>query len=298
MRRILLALSLLLAPMVAEAATCTSTGSGTWGPIGSGTATWSCGAGTASDQYTIADTFTVTQIADVAQNTTASIGITVAQGGAFTATVAGATSTAARLNLTLGANGLNCQSGSTCTLTGAYPTLATSPTLSATPTSWWSFGDPVPCPGADCTLMRISYPTATYNAATGTALDTGIDQSIAALAAGDILCFWNPTGAETFGTPDINMCYPIAAVNGGSSPYTIDFKVRVAPNLPVTTKQQDLLTGTLLTAATKGSRTISVPGTVIGTGEESIFVGRWIRMEKASGGTYEPFAYRILRAVD
>lgn len=60
MRRILFALALLLAPSAAQAATCTSTGSGTWTAIGTGTATWTCSPPTTSDTMVIdGETITV-----------------------------------------------------------------------------------------------------------------------------------------------------------------------------------------------------------------------------------------------
>lgn len=302
MRRltILCAALVAMAAGAAGAATCTTTGSGTWSAIGSGTVTWSCGAGTASDSYVVSSGFTVTITGSITQDSTAGIGITVQSGGTLDATI-----TSTRFTITTGVNGLVCNSGSTCTLAGKYLVPGTSPAWSSAPStsSVLAFGDPVPCPGGDCTLMRISYPSGTYNVASGTALDRGIDNTVGAIAAGDILCFWNPSNIDEAATPDVNMCYPVSAASAAGSPYTIDFTVRVNTNLSMPAKQQDIYLGAgadgqLAAAGVKGSRTVTVPAATIGTGEEFYFVGRWIRLEQASGGTYEPFAYRILKAVD
>lgn len=301
MRRILLALALMLAPVVARAETCTCA-SGEAFSVAAVTdaGLWDGCTPSAGDQFTVQSGCAVTITGDFTQDSTAGIGITVQNGGTLDATVA-----STRFTITLGPNGLVCNEGSTCTLAGKYLVPGTSPTWSSAPStsSVLAFGDPVPCPGGDCTLMRISYPSGTYNVASGTALDRGIDNAVGAIAAGDILCFWNPSNVDEAATPDVNMCYPVAAASAAGSPYTIDFTVRVNTNLSMPAKQQDIYLGAgadgqLAAAGVKGSRTVTVPAATIGTGEEHYFVGRWIRLEKASGGTYEPFAYRILKAVD
>lgn len=318
MRRIFLALVMVLAPGVAAALqdTCTFSAGGNWSAIGTHP-TASCTGGDnnatidSSDIVVIPSGITITITGNVTQGTTAGAGITVQNGGTLTGTVSLSVNSGNEIVLTVGSAGLTCEAGSTCNLSGAYVAVAASATLDTTPstTSYLAFGDATPCPGSDCTLERISYLRDRYNIHRGSpnpSLDSNIDNTITVIHAGDILCFWNPAGAVAFGTPDVNACYPVSAVgttgSGATTTYYIDFQVRLTgAQQPVPYKAQDIYTGTIsaTTAATKGSRTIKVPAATIASGEEPLWVGRWIRLSLSGSATdYEPFAYRILSVTD
>lgn len=275
---------------LAAADTCTFTASGNWSAIGTHPATTGCDNGgviEAADTVVIPSGITITIAGDVTQSTGS---ITVQTGGELRHAGGGTLYT-----LAVGNGGLT--SSGTFYFDGDYATIGTAPTLadSPSPLTYWQYGDYTGCgAGPDCTKAQVQWPAATYDTGSGgTAMDTGIDTSLNALAAGDIISFWNPSGASTFGTPDINACYPITS----KSTTQLEYTVRLAPNLPVPAAHQDIITGTTTGDATKAATTVTVPaGTFTST---TIYgaVGKWLRFQDG-GGAYEAQGYQILRVTD
>lgn len=300
-RALLALLAGLVAPGAAHAATCTSTGSGTWSAIGAGTATWSCGAGAAGDAYVIDNGYSVSITGNITQNGTAGAGITVNSGGTLTAAVS-----TARITVTLGQNGLTCAVGSTCTFAGRFRSYGVNgPTTYADPDTsagrYFKFGDPLPCitgVAAACTAgvnYRVNYPAAKYDVSSGTSWDKFTDTSLSAIAAGEELCFFDPApGVSGYVGADVNNCYTVT----GSSTTTLDFSPRQGAvdqaGYPLT--RRDVTAAVLAAAVTRGSRAFTMTSTTAIT-RNTMLRGRWVRF-KPSGGAPDSRPYKILTSVD
>lgn len=311
MRRLLLAVLLFLAPAAAWAAqdTCTFSASGNWSAIGSHP-TAACTGGDnnstidSADLVVIPTGITITITGNVTQSSTASI--TVQSGGSLRLPI---TSSSGRLVLTVGTGGLDCQAGSTCEFTGRYRSLGTSPDWVSTPstTTYWQFGD---FNRLTADIAESRWPSTPYNRATGTSIATGIQTSIASwlnngtindgVAAGDVVCFWNPSGIATAASPDSYACYPITGATSTASPYRIGFRTAVSSSpKPVPQAMQEMPTGTTGAAITLATRTAILGTGLISAGQEHYFVGRWLRLEDPrETAAYEPYGYRILSVTD
>ena len=254
MCRALMAVSCLLAVLAApsrtpaKAATCTSLASGTWGPIGSGTARWSCGAGTASDSYVIHHAITVND--DITQSASGSLGVVVDGGSLTVSTLA----THKDVTLALGAAGLTEMSTGTIILDGGYREWADANgngVAGETLAEWlpaergdadaiWESGSWLPCAGwdqsegiwqPDCptddahTVGSLTstgdvqgqgdvgcmfYPAARY----GSDVAAAVDQ----IEAGrDVVYFWDLNRQDLLGPAEDGYAYEVARYIGGGS---------------------------------------------------------------------------------
>lgn len=283
----------------AEACTCASESFSASSQTAAGG--WDGCTPSADDTFTINSGCTVTLTGD--WTLSGAGGITCASGGGLAIT-GGAT----KLDFVMGTGGLTIQAGCTFNANGAYLTPGTTPSFVSEPSTetYFQFGDygtPQTCSGTSCTLARISYPSGTYDSATTSGYDVGLAESVDAIDAGDILSFWNPSGVSTWGSPDVNMSYPVAASSSAGSPFTIDFDVFVAKNQPIPQAGQEIVgtaatTGTTATDALKGTTTVTVPAGTFSSTTAEYAVGRWLRFESGTSGAYEPFGYRILRVTD
>ena len=255
----------------------------------------------ADDTFTINSGCTVTLSGD--WTLSGAGGITCASGGGLSIT-GGST----KLDIVMGSGGMNIQAGCTFNANGAYVSPGTSPSFVSEPSTetYFQFGDygtPQTCAGTSCTVARISYPSTKYDSATTANYDVGLSESVDAIDAGDILSFWNPSGVSAWGSPDVNMAYPITASSSAGSPFTIDFDVYVAKNQPIPQAGQEIVgtpatAGTTASAALKGTTTVTVPAGTFSATTAEYAVGRWLRLESGTSATYEPFGYRILRVTD
>ena len=198
----------------AEACTCASESFSASSQTAAGG--WDGCTPSADDTFTINSGCTVTLTGD--WTLSGAGGITCASGGGLAIT-GGAT----KLDFVMGTGGLTIQAGCTFNANGAYLTPGTTPSFVSEPSTetYFQFGDygtPQTCSGTSCTLARISYPSGVYDSATTSGYDVGLAESVDAIDAGDIISFWNPSGVSTWGSPDVNMQYPVAASSSAGSP--------------------------------------------------------------------------------
>ncbi len=324
MRRILLSLALLLAPAAANAVddTCHFTGSGNWSAAGTYSGTKSCtgGGGTldANDLVIIDAGVIATITGSITQGSGAGIGIQVASGGTLTTESTPGSGLGANVTLTLGAQGLDCQSGSTCTLIGAgyrQPFVA-SPALQPTLSSalLWPTGDINECPGdsgtcagSNANTVRIQWPTATYKESSVSAGVPGynyitefLNAGAPGVATGDIACFGDDDYSDAYSFADTNYCYQVTA-RAGSPTFSVDLAIRQSypdasarsgSGYPLALRTVKAATVANTTGVAVGGRTVEVANTVISKDRD--LVGRWIRF--SDGSAAESFAYKIQRS--
>lgn len=322
MRRIFLVLALLLAPLGAEAIddTCHFTGSGNWSSATAYSGTKTCTGGSttldANDAIVIDSGVVATITGDVTQGSGASIGITVSSGGTLTTEATPGSGLGVTKTVRLGDLGLDCQSGSVCTLIGggykqpyvASPALQ--PTLAAA--GQWFVGDVNECPGdsgvcagSNANTVRIQWPAASYrvngsgtvgNNHIGDFLNSGTSPAV---AVGDIACFGDVDYSDAYSFPDANFCYQVTA-RAGYPTYSVDLAMRqsypdasarsaAGYSLALRTIKASTVQNTSGVAA--GATTVEVANTVVSADRE--LQGRWIRF--SDGTAAEPFAYKILR---
>lgn len=307
MRRFLLGLVVLFAAAGASAETCTfASGASTWSAVATITGAGVTGCTASSDDhFVVASGATVTVTGNITQDgTTASTGIRVASGGTLTVDVSTAT-----ISLSLNDLGLDCDSGSTCNLRGLYRVFgSTSLTSSPSTTSYYTAGDMVPCAdgsdlincGTSASNMRFAYPAAVYNESNAVSgFDTNIETGIGAFTTADVLCFFDPNPNDTYVGADAGNCYDISQAGDSSDPYGVEFNVRQGTadtdNFPLA--QRDIATSTLSAASIAGQRTFSVGAGSVITADD-LHEARWIRFERGTSGSPEPFAYKIINTED
>jgi hypothetical protein len=290
------ALALLAVGLAAPAArgeVCRATASGTWGPIGAGSATWSCTGGPdASDRFVVPAGVTVSVVADVVQDPGSLLGIRVDPGGTLVAAVSPATGA---LVLRLGGSGLDC--AGTCTLHGGYRTLGRSPPGVVAdfdaPAAAWPLRSLLPCAG-DCTAtperQRLAFAPASAKARA----------SLAAVVPGrDVACFWDPQPGDLEVSAETNQCFAIAARGAGASGW-LDLDVRQGrrdqSGAPLARRRIRALA--LAGAVAAGARRIPLPAALLsGPAEDGLYAGRWLRFADAQGGALGT-PVKILRAED
>ena len=280
---------------VAEAATCTSTAGGTWTAINSGTATWSCGTPSGADDIIIADghTVTITSGSTVSQDgATAATGVTVQSGGELVMQ--------AGSQLDLNVDGLDCQSGSTCTFEGTYRSNnAATTTTSLSTANRFPAGVIELCPSGACTnAVTMSYAAADYEITDGTAGATDIDTAIEAIDDTDVICWWGFDTTDKRPPLDEGFCYEITSAQGTVDPYTVAFDERQGTNSSATgypLARRDVFEGTTSLATAKGSRQVEFAGGTFAAND--YYNGRMLRFENGSG-VEENTSYRIYDTVD
>ncbi len=322
-------LTILCAALVAMAAgaagavddTCHFTASGSWSAAAtySGTKTCTGGGGTldANDLVIIDSGVTATITGSITQGTGAGIGVQVASGGTLTTEATPGSGLGVAATLTLGAQGLDCQAGSTCTLIGAgyrQPYVA-SPALQPTLSSalLWPVGDINECPGdsgtcagANANLIRIQWPNTTYKDSISAPtpgysyINEFLNGGAPGVALGDIACFGDANYGDAYSHPDANYCYQVAA-RAGATTYSVDLAVRQsypdasprsASGYPLAVRTVKAATVANASGVVAGARTVEVANTVISADRD--LVGRWIRF--SDGSAAEPFAYKIQRS--
>lgn len=304
----LLSVAMLLATH-AEAASlvCTSLGDFSWSAIDDSVASnWDC---TDADSPGADDTFVidhaVTLTGDILQDgVTSGTGIIVRSGGSLIAP--------GPLTIAINEDGIECQAGSTCSLTGAYREFgSTTPGTLLDPDPAHSFvvGDVIPCPDAngvsDCSdpglrgTVRLSYPDAIYGPggprelANACASVAGVDPGTG-VGDGDVIAFWNPDPSDPNEGTDTNYWYEVSEVVGGASCH-IDFSVHQGENdqsgYPLA--RREVAGYTPAVAIARGSRAVELgAGTLPANDYHN---GRMLRLERAGAPSAE--TYRIYDTV-
>ena len=275
---------------VANAETCTSTASGTWTAIASGTVTWSGCTPTSDDDFIIASPFTVTITSGsaITQNGVAATGVTVNGGGTLVMEAGSA--------LAVNSDGLICLGSSTCNFEGTYRQFGiTSPGTEAVPSAQtvWSAGDINLKPGADAALAQISYAIAKHEIVGGGVAATFLEQAIDEIDTTDILCWYTASESSKRPPVDEGYCYQITAADTAGDPYFITFDVRQGdrnqhgyPDV-----RKDIYQGVLAADAAKGTRTITLAAGAFPS--DDYYNGRMLRFEDGTGNE-ENTSYRIM----
>ena len=247
MRRILLALALLLIPLTARAVqdTCTFTGNVLWtatGTTSGGNVSCTGGDGILGGDDIIViggGTTTIAAGATITGTSAANAGITVASGQTLVA-LEGST-------IVLGPAGLTASAGSTLRLLGKYRQYGVTPsnmTDAQSNASYLAVGTVVLCPGTggslpattwepDCTealpthqcitdglgsgcslnQVRFDWYTSLWDKAGGTYGDTYIDTMLTGLTTHDVACIFDPNPSDAWSPIDRDFCYQITAKN-------------------------------------------------------------------------------------
>ncbi len=306
MKRLLLALLLVLAPFAAEAETCTfNSGASTWSAVATVTGAGVAGCTpSADDHFVVASGAVVTITGSITQDgATAATGINVQSGGSLTVDTAGVV-------LTLNDLGLDLDSGGTLFVRGralarGAATLLTAPST----TDYYTVGDLAPCdPGGgsincatDPTIMRLDYPSATYDEAAGTGLDLTLDTGFAAVVATDWIVFFDPDTSDLYRGADSGYAYPLTAAGDSVAPYGLEFDVRQGSRNPsgYPAARKQITASTTSAAIVAGEFSLLAR---LGTGSaidaDDKYDARWIRFESGASGLPQGFAYKILDTED
>jgi hypothetical protein len=334
------------AAQAAPTATCTfNTGSWTWTAMGAITeaspfdGTGSCvGDGSADDLFVIPDGATVTITGDITfDGTTTGTGITVESGGTLTASTS-ETNQQITLTLPIGIAGvmtssrhtdgvgLNCEPGSTCTLTGAYRSTAVADVTlqSSIGTNIWYVGDIVPCPdgneepdcleadpetsgtAGDAEIIQFSYTDAKWNDSSGASgiRDREWDTLIGDIAATDIIFAYDSDVTDQFVGAEVGNAYEISATDS-SFTAAIEIDVRqtneASPlthhGFPLTGARSRVLEeGTLNAALGAGGRQIT---SAAGMSVDYEWNGAWLYIEDPNRQEFPyPKPWRLSRSMD
>jgi hypothetical protein len=235
-----------LAPALARAESCTCSNETFSAASITTAAGWDGCTPSADDSFTIGSGCNVTLTDDwIWDGATASTGMTVQSGGSLTV---GVGSDSNRLRVSMNANGINCQPGSTCTLNGQFRKLdagvsSKATSLSTTPDRWYA-GTVQLCDG-DCatTPERVCFqwtdandnaPAPGFGGETDTG-DMGWDNSLAQIAvaganptttgAEDLIKFWDFDKTDVEAGADDNNVYHIVTVDSTGPDYELCFSV-------------------------------------------------------------------------
>lgn len=333
MRRIFLALALILAPWVASAATCTANGSGTLTSITAGTSTWSgagCAGGhpTAGSLNVIPNGISITIAGDITEDATAGAGFSVTSGGAL---IADTITTAAKdpITITMGDAGITAATGSTLRLLGGYREYGVTPAntvASQSATSYLSVGDVILCPGTggalaanvfepDCggalgtpgnaSTVRFDYYSSRWDKANGAYADTHRSLFLADMTTSDVACIFDPDPNDTWSPIDRDFCYKVTAKN--SLGFNFDIR-QVGMNsdesgyLLANRQVKEIV---LAVDHVRGQRTITVPASTIAASGERAGQMIWFQSTSEPCGNGDstpcrinPHPYRIEKTTD
>lgn len=301
MKRLALALFLMVCASGAQAETCTVDTTATMSNITTvsvgSSATWGC-TPSADDNFVVTGSLTITG-AWTQDGITASTGLRVASGGTLTVDV----STAA-IVLSLNDLGLDIDSGGTANLRGMYRNYGlTTLSSSLTSANQFTVGTLKPCdPGGgsincatDPSVMRFEYDAATYNESNGVSgLDTNIETGIGAITTNDVLCFYDPDTTDKQGYGEAGYCYAISAAGDSVDAYGIEINVRqgTADSSGYPLARRDIQASTVGTTFVAGTRNIAVGAAAI-ISADRIHTGKCIFFESGTTGFPESVGYKI-----